>query len=399
MPTKPMPRTEFIAMMATLFAIVAFSIDGMLPALPRIARELTPDDVNAAQLIVTSFVLGMGVGTLFVGPISDTFGRKPTIVGGVAIYILGAALASMAQSLELLLAARVLQGLGAAGPRIVTLAMVRDLHSGRQMARIVSFAMMIFTLVPAVAPSVGAVIIAGFGWRGIFGAVIGFSLIGSLWMVLRQPETLPKARRRPLRLSPLVRAAREVMSHRVVVTSIAVQTLVYGALFGTLSSTQQIFDISFGRATSFPVWFAVIALMAGGASFLNATLVVRLGMRLLITVTLGAQVVLSVVMAAMCAAGVWPDWLYFPAYLVWTISVFFMTGLTLGNLNALALEPLGHIAGMAASVNGFIATVLAVALAVPIGLAFNGTPVPLMVAVATLCAVGWGLMQTIPRYP
>ena len=143
----------------------------------------------------------------------------------------------------------------------------------------------------------------------------------------------------------------------------------------------------------------MIALMAGGASFLNATLVVRLGMRLLITVTLGAQVVLSVVMAAMCAAGVWPDWLYFPAYLVWTISVFFMTGLTLGNLNALALEPLGHIAGMAASVNGFIATVLAVALAVPIGLAFNGTPVPLMVAVATLCAVGWGLMQTIPRYP
>jgi DHA1 family bicyclomycin/chloramphenicol resistance-like MFS transporter len=398
MPTKPMPRTEFIAMMATLFAIVAFSIDGMLPALPRIAMELTPDDVNAAQLIVTSFVLGMGVGTLFAGPISDSFGRKPTILGGVAIYILGAALASMAQSLELLLAARVVQGLGAAGPRIVTLAMVRDLHSGRQMARIVSFAMMIFTLVPAVAPSVGAVIIAGFGWRGIFGAVIGFALVGSLWMVLRQPETLPKARRRPLRLSPLMLAAREVMSHRVVITSIAVQTLVYGALFGTLSSTQQIFDITFGRAASFPMWFAVIALMAGGASFLNATLVVRLGMRLLITVTLGAQVVLSVAMAAMSAAGVWPDWLYFPAYLVWTISVFFMTGLTLGNLNALALEPLGHIAGMAASVNGFIATVLAVALAVPIGLAFNGTPVPLMVAVATLCAAGWGLMQTIPRY-
>ncbi|MBI1217902.1 MAG: MFS transporter [Rhodobacteraceae bacterium] len=398
MPKQPMPQTEFIAMMATLFAIVAFSIDGMLPALPRIAAELTPDDVNAAQLIVTSFVLGMGVGTLFAGPISDTIGRKPAIIGGVAIYILGAALAPVAGSLELLLAARILQGVGAAGPRIVTLAMVRDLHSGRQMARIVSFAMMIFTLVPAVAPSVGAVIIAGFGWRGIFGAVIVFSLIGSLWLVLRQPETLPKPRRRPLRLSPLGVAAREVMSHRLVVTSIAVQTLVYGALFGTLSSTQQIFDISFGRAESFPIWFAVIALISGGASLLNATLVVRLGMRLLITVTLGGQILLSSAMAALMAGGVLPDWLAFPAYLVWTISVFFMTGLTLGNLNALALEPLGHIAGMAASVNGCISTVLAVAIAAPIGLAFNGTPVPLMVAVAALCAAGWGLMRTIPRY-
>ncbi|MDE3028083.1 MAG: MFS transporter, partial [Paracoccaceae bacterium] len=185
-----MPQKEFIALLAMLFAIVSFSIDGMLPALPQIARELTPDDINRAQLIVTSFVLGMGVGTLFAGPISDTIGRRPAIFCGVGIYIVGSILASITQSLDLLLAARLLQGLGAAGPRIVTLAMVRDLYAGRNMARIVSFAMMIFTLVPAVAPSIGALIIAGFGWRGIFGAVIAFALIASSWLTLRQPETL-----------------------------------------------------------------------------------------------------------------------------------------------------------------------------------------------------------------
>ncbi len=396
MPQKPMHQIEFIAMLAMLFAVVAFSIDGMLPALPRIAAELTPDDVNAAQLVVTSFVLGMGIGTLFAGPVSDTVGRRPAIIGFVGIYILGAALSTQAGSLDLLLASRLVQGLGSAGPRIVSLAMVRDLHSGRQMARIVSFAMMIFTLVPAVAPSLGTVIIAGFGWRGIFGAVILFATLAAGWLLLRQPETLPPERRRPLRLAPLGHAFREVMTHRLVVTSISVQTLIYAGLFATLSSAQQIFDVSFHRAASFPLWFAMIALLAGGASFLNATLVVRLGMRRLIGLALGAQLVFSAGMTGATMLGLWPAGLAFPAYLVWMTSVFFMTSLTLGNLNALALEPLGHIAGMAASVNGCIATVVSVVIAAPIGLMFDGTPVPLMASVATLCALGFALLQTLP---
>lgn len=396
MPQKPMPQTEFIAMLAMLFAVVAFSIDGMLPALPRIAAELTPDDVNAAQLVVTSFVLGMGIGTLFAGPVSDTVGRRPAIIGFVGVYILGAVLSTQAGSLDMLLASRLVQGLGSAGPRIVSLAMVRDLHSGRHMARIVSFAMMIFTLVPAVAPSLGTVITAGFGWRGIFGAVIVFATLAATWVTLRQPETLPPERRRPLRLAPLGHAFLEVMTHRLVVTSISVQTLIYAGLFATLSSAQQIFDVSFHRAESFPLWFAMIALLAGGASFLNASLVVHLGMRRLISVALGAQLVFSAGMTGATMLGLWPDWLAFPAYLVWMTSVFFMTSLTLGNLNALALEPLGHIAGMAASVNGCIATVVSVTIAAPIGLMFNGTPVPLMASVAALCTLGFGLLQTLP---
>lgn len=390
-------QTEFIALIAMLFATIAFSIDSMLPALPQIAAELTPGNVNAAQLIITSFVLGMGVGTLFAGPLSDAFGRKPVIICGAILYAAGAAAAWAAPTLETLLIARVVQGLGAAAPRVVSIAMVRDLFAGREMARVVSFAMMVFMLVPAVAPAAGAVIIGAFGWRSVFVAFVLFSVISCLWLGLRQPETLLPGQRRPLSLAGLIAAAGETLSHRVIVISILVQSVILGGLFATLSSTQQVFDVTFGLADSFPAWFAVIALLAGSANIVNARLVVRLGMRFLITRALAAQVILSVASAAMMAFGLWPDALAFPAYLVWTVSVFFMTGLTMGNLNALALEPVGHIAGMAASLVGSFSTVAAVALAVPIGLAFDGTPVPLMISVSVLAAAGYGLMQLAPR--
>lgn len=396
-PTAQLSRVEFIALIAMMFATIAFSIDAMLPALPEIARELTPDAPNKAQLIITSFVLGMGVGTLLAGPLSDTFGRKRVILAGAILYSVSAMAAWAADSLELVLIARVFQGLGAAGPRVVSLALVRDLYTGRQMARVVSFAMMVFTLVPAIAPAIGMVIIDLTGWRGIFMAFVAFSIVSTLWIGLRQPETLPVSARRPLRAATLWAALCEVLGHRVIRTAIAVQTIAFAALFGTLSSTQQIFDLVFDEAASFPFWFAMIALMAGTASFLNAALVVRLGMRLLITATLGGQVVLSLTMAVMTYAGLWPEYLYFPAYIAWTTGVFFMAGLTLGNLNALALEPVGHIAGMAASITGSLATICAVVLAVPLGLAFNGTPVPLAFGVAILAAAGFMLMRTIPR--
>lgn len=396
-PTQRLGQTEFIAMIAMLFATIAFSIDSMLPALPTIAAELTPDLPNNAQLILTSFVLGMGLGTFVAGPLSDSYGRRRIIVIGAMLYCVGAVAAYFAPTLETVLMARVLQGLGAAGPRVVSLALVRDLYKGREMARVVSFAMMIFTLVPAIAPLAASGVISLFGWRSIFVAFIAFSTISTAWLMLRQPETLPPDQRRPFRAAPLFAALTEVLSHRTIQISIAVQTLIFGALFGTLSTAQPIFEGMFDKAASFPLWFALIALCAGVASPANAVLVGRLGMRYLITKTLIAQIVLSGGLVALTVTGLLPQGLVFPAFILWMIGVFAMAGLTLGNLNALALEPVGHIAGMAASVTGAIATVLAVGLAAPLGLAFDGTYLPLIVGVAVMAAAALGLMLIMPK--
>lgn len=394
---RRLSQPEFIALIAMLFATIAFSIDAMLPALPQIAAELTPADPNRAQLILTSFVLGMGLGTFLAGPISDALGRKPVIVMGAGLYMVGALLAWAAPTLETVLAARLLQGLGAAGPRVVSLAMVRDLYSGRHMARIMSFAMMIFTLVPALAPLAGQGIIALTGWRGIFLAFLVFAVVATSWLSLRQPETLAKAARRPLHPAVLLRAVAEVLTNRQVVMAMVVQTLIFACLFGTISSTQQIFDVHFGRGAEFPLWFALIALCSGSASLINAALVVRLGMRFLVSVTLAVEALLTALYALTLIAGGLPEGLAFALFVIWAISVFMMAGLVLGNLNALAMEPMGHIAGMAASVTGSLATVASVMIAAPLGLAFDGTPRPLVIGVTALAAAGFVLMRWMPR--
>jgi len=397
---KPRPSLpEFIALMAMLFATIAFSIDAMLPAFPAIAAELAPDNPNRAQLILSSFVLGMGIGTFFAGPLSDSYGRRGVILAGSALYCVGAAMAWAAPTLETVLIGRVIQGLGAAGPRIVSVALIRDLYSGRQMARIMSFAMMVFTLVPAVAPLVGAGIIAVTGWRGIFGAFILFSAVSMLWFMARLPETLPRANRTPMRIAPLKAALREVLGLRVAQLSILMQALLFAALFGTLSQIQSLFDQAFGQGDRFPLWFAMIALLAGSASFLNAQLVVRLGMRRLIRLALSAQVLVSGGMAALVCSGLTPDSAGFALFLVWVTGVFFMVGFTLGNINAIAMEPLGHIAGMAASVITALATVAGVVLAVPLGLAFDGTIAPLALGVAVLAAAALIIQTKVPPSP
>jgi DHA1 family bicyclomycin/chloramphenicol resistance-like MFS transporter len=369
--------------------MVAFSIDSMLPALPEIAQALTPDDPNQAQLVLTSFVLGMGIGTTVMGPLSDRFGRKPVIFAGALLFMLGAFMAGQAQSLETMLASRVIQGLGVAGPRIVTLAIVRDQYEGRVMASIMSYAMMIFTLVPALAPLLGSFIIAGFGWRAVFYSFILFAILVIGWLMIRQPETLPPESRRPFSPKALVAATKECFSYKVFTLSTAVQVLAYGMLFGCLSSTQQTFEMSFGRGLEFPYWFAVIALVAGTASILNARLVVRLGMQRMVTIGFGMQIFFSSSVLLAAAIGDVP----FALYIIWTTSLFFMVGLVIGNLNALAMEPVGHIAGLASSVIGAVATILGVAIAAPIGLAFDGTPLPLAIATMLLSVLGYVLVK------
>lgn len=393
---RRLPRGEFIALMGTIFATVAFSIDAMLPALPQIEAALTPEAPNLAQLVLTSFILGLGIGTLMTGPLSDSFGRKPVILAGAALYLAGALLAWVAPSLELLLAARLLQGLGAAGPRVVATAIIRDLYAGRQMAQIVSFAMLVFTLFPAVAPMIGAAIIAGFGWRAIFPAFLVFSLLSVGWLMLRQPETLPPAARRPFRLGPLRDAFLETLSLRQMQLSILVQTLVFGALFGTISSIQPIFDATYGRAASFPYWFALMALAAAPAAPINGKLVIGLGMRPLVRRALAASLGLALATAALIGLaplGAAEFWVFFG----WACGVFALAGFTIGNLNALALEPLGHVSGMAASVMGALATVGGAALGALIGQLFDGTPLPLILATAALSGTGALIMRAMPR--
>ncbi|WP_417741382.1 MFS transporter [Salipiger sp.] len=389
-------RVEFIALLAMLFATIAFSIDAMLPALPEIGAELTPEAVNRAQLVVTSFVFGMGIGTFFTGPLSDVFGRKPVLLGGSALYIVASICAAYAETLELLLAARLLQGLGAAGPRVVALAIVRDLYSGREMARIMSFVMMVFTLFPALAPSIGAVIIAATGWRGIFWAFVAFSSIASIWLMVRLSETHPPENRRPFRLKTFRAALAELFGQRVVVISIGVQALIFAMLFSMISTVQQIYDISFGRAETFPLWFGGVAILAASGSVLNAALVMRLGMRFLITAMLSVQVALAGITLALFAFGLsgTPG---FALFLVWQLSVFFQMGLTVGNINAIAMEPVGHIAGLAASVIGAVATVAGVLIAVPNGLMFDGTPVPLAAGIFIEAILALLLMRWLVR--
>ena len=387
---------ELIALLAMLSGVVAFSIDSMLPALPRIGAELSPDAVNRAQLVVTSFVMGMGLGTFLVGPISDAFGRRPVILIGAVIYGLGALLALIAPSLELLVLARMLQGLGVSAARIVSMAIIRDLYSGRAMARLMSFVTMVFTLVPAVAPMIGSGIIAIAGWRGVFASFLIFALIYSLWMMARLAEPLPVAKRTPFRAGALKMAALEVVSSTTVRLAIATMTLCFAALWASLSSIQQVMGETYGRAAEFPYWFCLIALVAGSASLMNAALVMRLGMRRLVGVALALQIGLGVAVLALfqlpLSAGV-----SFVLYFVWQMAVFCMISLTLGNLTSLAMEPLGHVAGMAASVISGLATVGSVIIAIPIGLAFDGTPVPLMIGVLICTTLGLALMTWLKR--
>ena len=393
-PTQPLSRPEFITLVAMLIAVVAFAIDAMLPSLPLIAQELTPEDPNRAQLVLAVFILGMGLGTVITGPLSDTLGRKPVITWGLVLYSIGAILAVFATSIEMLLAARLIQGLGAAAPRVVAQAMIRDLYSGRRMAQISSFVMMIFILVPALAPSVGALIASGFGWRGVFGGFVVFAAIGGLWLNLRQPETLASENTRTLKPSALWEAAREVLTNRLVLIYIAVMTLGFALLFALLSSIQHIYGETYGKADSFPFWFLVGGLLSGLGTVFNAVLVMRVGMRRLAMFAFGAQVIISVALLTITRLHVIGPVLPFEVFFLWQVSVFGMAGLTFGNLNALALEPMGHIAGMASSVVTAIATVASVVIAAPIGLAFNGTPNPLLIGTAVCSALAWALMRT-----
>lgn len=388
-------RVEFIALMAMLAGTVAFSIDAMLPALPEIAAD-TGASENSVQFVITSFVFGMGIGTLFSGPLSDAFGRRPVIVAGAIVYSVAALVAATSQTLEVILIARAVQGIGAAGPRVATLSIIRDMHSGRQMAKIVSFVMIVFALIPTIAPSLGALILLVADWHGIFVSFAVFSAVSVAWLLTRLPETLPPERRRPFSVAAIRSGAVEIAGRRDVVLAILVQSLVFGILFGTLSSSQPMFDMTFGRGDSFPLWFGGIALVSTSGGFLNAAIVEKIGMRRVVQSAFLALSGVSLAFIVAISAELIPASLMFFAFVLWQTAIFTSTGLTIGNLNALALEPLGHIAGLAASIVTATATILGALVAAPVSAIFDGSVPNVVAPVALMAFAGYGLMRLMP---
>lgn len=392
-PVKPLRLREYVLLMAALFSMVAFSIDSILPALPEIASLLVPEDVNRAQLLISSFVIGAGAGQLIFGPLSDSIGRRCSLALGMLLYMAAAFAALWAQSLEALLFWRFVQGMGAAGPRTCGMAMTRDLYEGRQMARVNSMAFTFFVLVPAVAPLIGQWVVLGFGWRHMFTTYILLAIAILTWFLLRQPETLAPERRRPLSPRPTLEAFAIVMKSRVTLLYMAVITFAFAQLMAFISSAQQIFVDVLGAGAKWPVYFALITIFSAASGLLNARLVMRIGMRRLAQAGFATQTVLAgLTLTIWC--------MYEPQgnsalimFCLWASTLFFLNGLSFGNLNALAIQPLGHVAGTASALIGALPTMAAIAIAAPIGLAFNGTPLPLMTGVTICSGLALALMQ------
>lgn len=389
---------EFVAIMAMLVATVAISIDGLLPALSIITEELTPLRPNNAQIILSSFVAGMAIGTLIVGPLSDSYGRKPIIYGGAFIYILTSVVCVVSQSLELILVARFLQGVGASAPRVVAQALVRDFYKGREMARISSFIMIVFALVPAVAPLLGSFVMFAFDWRAIFFMFIAFVAISTTWMGLRINETVSKENRVKFNLRNLVSAFREILSNPLILTAVITLVFAYSILFVGIFLIQPVFERVFGRPETFPYWFAAIALLAASSSYVNARLVRRLGMRMLTNIAFRTQVGLSTTILLVFGLGYFDGEFGFFCFLFWMFSIFFQAGLTMGNLTALAMEPVGHIAGTAASLISAIATIGSVFLAAVVGQFFDGTPIAMIVGITLFASFGAVSAHQLKRY-
>ena len=373
---RRLPFPEYVALVAMLSSIVAMATDMMLPALGAIGHAFNVAHENDVHYIVTVFFFGMASGQLIVGPLSDTFGRKPVILAGYVIFVIGCVLSIIASSWTMMLCARFLQGVGASAPRVVALALVRDEYEGRKMAQILSITSAIFILVPMIAPALGQALLYFGDWSTSFWGLIALSIFVCIWFFLRQPETLTIEDRRPFRVGVLATGLKEILSTRIAVGYTLTVALIYGAFIGYLGAAQQIFAEVFDQAALFVLYFALTSAAIGVASLVNASLVMRFGMRRLTGLALIGQTTLSLGFCVVLLGydGVPPLYLF----LTWQMCSFFCIGLTFGNLNALALEPLGQIAGLGAAFVGSLSIILSLPLAALAGALFDGTVMPLV---------------------
>lgn len=379
--------TEFILLMGLLSALAALAIDAALPALGVIGSDLHVADPNDNQLIISLLFAGMALGQMLYGPFSDSVGRRRAIFTGMGIFIAGSLVSVFSTDLSTMLAGRFLQGLGAAGPRIVSMALIRDIYSGRAMARVVSFVMSVFILVPVVAPAFGQGVLRFWNWQAIFESFLLVALVATVWFFFRQEETLPPEERAPFSAARIWNGVKETCRNRTAFGYTVVTGLVFAGFVGYLSSAQQIFQDAYKTGEAFPLYFGLSALALGAASFLNGRLVMRLGMRKLSGAALGTATLLS--LGFFLVAWFWDGLPPFPAFMAYSLLYFFCMGLLFGNLNAMAMEPLGHIAGVGAAVVGSLSTLIAVPPGMVIGRMYQGDILPLLAGYALLgfCAL------------
>ena len=375
--------TEFIALMAALMASNALAIDAMLPALPAIGEALGVAEDNRRQLVITFYLLGFGIAQLVWGPLSDRFGRKGLLAAALLLYGGFGLIAGLASSFPLLLAARMLQGIAAAATRVLVVAVIRDRFEGSGMARVMSLVMIVFMIVPVLAPAFGQAVLAVGDWRHIF---IGLGVYGAVlaaWMVLRLPETLARENRRPLSAAHLGEAAWMTLRTRQSIGNTLAQTALMGALFAFIGSIQQIvFDV-FGRPELMALVFALIAGPMALSSYANSRLVMRYGSRRILLWGLGVFTLLSA--AHLASAELVGDTIW--TFVILQAATMACFGLIGANAGALAMEPLGHIAGTASSVQGVITTVGGALIGLAVGQQFDGTTIPFLVGF-TLCGAG-----------
>ena len=371
---------EFVALIAMMMALNALAIDMMLPALPAIGDALGVVTENSRQWVITAYLLGFGVAQLIYGPLADRYGRKPVLMAGLSLYVLFSTLAAFAPSFELLIAARVATGLGAAALRVLAVSIVRDRYSGRTMARVMSLSFLVFLGVPILAPAFGQLILTVAPWPWIFGvlAVAGSAFL--VWAALRLPETLHPENRMPIRVGRIASAFREAVTHRQAIGYTLAMTCITGSLFGFINSSQQIFFDVFNEPERFTAVFAAIAGTIAVASLLNARLVERLGSRLISHAALLGFIAMSALHAAVALAGHETIW----TFAVLQALTMFCFGLIAGNFGAMAMEPMGHIAGTASSAQGFISTTFGASLGFLIGQQFNGSAAPMTIGFVAL---------------
>lgn len=370
----PGSRAEFITMIASLMAINAIAIDIMLPALPDMGASLGVASENARQYVLTSYFLGFGLAQLVFGPLADRFGRKLPLQVGMGIYVVAAVAAIMVTDFDMLLAARFVQGVGAASTRVLAVAIVRDLFGGRRMAEVMSLVMMVFMAAPVIAPAAGQIIILVADWHMIFLFMAVTCAAIMLWVGLRLPETLPVDRRAPLAPGKVAMAFITVVTDRISFCYALATMVVFGSLFGFIAAAQQIYVGIYGLGVWFPVAFAIIAGVMAASSYVNSRLVQRFGMRRL---SHGALIAYAVATLAWWLLSLWAGPLSFWLFMVLQSVIFFFFGWIGSNFNAMAMEPLGAIAGTGSAVVGFLQTAGGSLVGALIGQSFDGTDTPM----------------------